>query len=166
MEDEQRLRLLEAKVSDLQRQVEFLLKITGLDLSALRSAPDDELLRCYQDAVQLLGVSPKKIPPEVCERWSPLFVQLSEYEMTRLQGIVGYDHTWEPFYHLCVKMMTAVRQHKDFGKDVGMQHLYAFLERGRREMRTTAVIMIKKYPDNLPKKAKTLLKDDDLSTYF
>lgn len=162
MEDDRRFRLLEAQLSRLENQVKFLLHINGLDLSALRTATDAELLQHYQEAVQLLGVPRRALAPEVCERWAPLFVQLSEYELTRLQAIVEYDHTWEPFYHLAVKMMTATRQHKKFASEVTIQHLYAYLEKGRQNMRDAAIIMIKKYPENLPPRAKTLLNDDDL----
>lgn len=163
---EEELRLLEARISSLEGQVRFLLRINGLELSALRSAPDKELLKYYQDAVQLLGLKSKRYPPEVVERWADLFAQFSEYECTRLQFIVDYEHTWEPFYHLCVRMMTGLRQHKDMATDVGMQHLYAFLELSRKNLRDAAIIMIKKYPDTVPPRAKTLLKGDDLSAYL
>lgn len=163
---EEDLRLLEARLSSLERQVQFLLRINGLDLSALRSTSNEKLLKYYQDAVQLLGLKSKQYPPELVEQWADLFAQLSEYECTRLQLIVDYEHTWEPFYHLCVRMMTGLRQHKDMPTDVGMQHLYAFLDRSRKNLRDVAVMMIKKYPDTIPTKAKTLLEGDDLSAYL
>lgn len=166
MKTERRLRLLEAKIEDLNKQVQFLLKVTGLDLSKLRTAPDKDLLDYYRGAVELLGADQDALAPEICERWAPIFAQFSGYEMTRLQGIVDYDHTWEPFYHLCVKMMTAVRQHSTFTSDPGMQHLYSFLDRSLRNLRNVAVVMIKKYPKNLPTKAKVLLKGDDPLSYL
>ena len=154
--------LLEARLSVLERQMAFLLRINGLDLSALREVPDEELLKYYQDAVQLLGLRARQIPPEASERWAELFCQLSEVELVRLQHLVEYDHTWEPFYHLCIRMMTSVRQNRELSSDLGLQQLYAFLEKGRRNVRDAAVIMIKKHPDTLPKKAKILLRDNDL----
>jgi hypothetical protein len=159
---DQELALLQARVGKLEKQVEFLLRINGLDLSPLRSVSNEELLKYYRDAVQLLGLTPSQLPPEAIERWAELFLQLSEYEMVRLQGIVDYNHTWEPFYHLAIKMMTSIRQHKDLGSDIGLQHLYATLEKGRRMVRDVAVIMCKRYPDDLPEKAKILLKDGEL----
>ena len=62
--------------------------------------------------------------------------------------------------------MTSIRQPPKFGADTGMHQLYAFLDRGRREMRNVAVVMIKKYPEGLPPKAKVLLKDDDPLAYL
>lgn len=154
--------LLEARLSVLERQVKFLLNINGLDLSALRDVSDKELLKYYQDAVQLLGLRARQIPPEAAEHWADLFCQLSEVELVRLQQLVEYDHTWEPFYHLCIRMMTSVRQNKKLHSDVGLQHLYAFLEKGRKNIRDAAIIMIKKHQDTLPNKAKLLLRENDL----
>lgn len=154
-------RLLEARVSELEKQVRFLLHINGLDVSAMRSAPDKTLLSIYQGAVQLLGIDRKKLNPESIKLWAEYFMQFSEYEFVRLQNIIDYDHTWEPLYHLCVKMMTTIRQHKNLPHDVGLQHLYAYLNKGRRNLRDSAIIMAKKYPKNLPPHAKILLKNDD-----
>jgi hypothetical protein len=161
--DEEQQRLMEARISVLERQVQFLLRVNGIDLSALRDASDEKLLKYYQDAVQLLGLRPKQLPPEVVEQWGQLFCQLSEYETTRLQNIVDYEHTWEPFYHLCVRMMTALRQNKSFASDIGLQHLYGLLDRSRKNLREIAILMIKKYPESLPPKARVLLKDETLS---
>lgn len=161
--DKEQQRLLEARISVLERQVQFLLRVNGIDLSELRSVPDEKLLKYYQDAVQLLGLRAKQLPPEVIESWANLFCQISEYETARLQNIVDYEHTWEPFYHLCVRMMTSIRQHKDFAADLGLQHLYGLLDRSRRNLREIAIIMIKKYPDTLPAKARVLLKEETLS---
>lgn len=160
MTEEQR-RLLEARVSVLERQVQFLLRINGIDLSALRDVPDDELLKYYRDAVQLLGFNGKPFPPEVVERWAQLFCQLSELEIARLRNIVDYDHTWEPFYHLCVRMMTSIRQRKDFAADVGLQHLYGLLEKARKNLREAAIVSLIDAPDTLPPKARILLKEQN-----
>lgn len=158
----ERERLLESRVSVLERQVQFLLRVNGIDPSALRDAPNKALLKYYRDVVQLLGLRRKQYPPEVVERWAQFFCQLSEFEITRLQGLVDYEHTWEPFYHLCVKMMTAVRQRKDFTTDLGVQHLYGLLDKARKNLREIAVITIKKYPGKLPPKVKVLLKEENL----
>ena len=158
----EQLRLLEARIAVLEKQVKFLLRVNGIDSSALREVSNEELLKYYQDAVQLLGLRLQEYPPEVIEQWSMLFCQLSEYEIARLQNIVRYEHTWEPFYHLCVKMMTAVRQHRDFATDLGLQHLYGLLDRSRKNMREIAVLIIKKCPDDLPKKGKIMLQERDL----
>jgi hypothetical protein len=159
---DQDLALMRARIDKLEKQVDFLLRINGLDLSALRSVSNEVLLRYYQDAVQLLGLGTDQLPPEAIERWAELFLQLSEYEMVRLQGIVDYNHTWEPFYHLTIKLMTSVRQHKDLAGDIGLQHLYATLERGRKVIRDVAVLMCKRHPEDLPERARLLLKDGEL----
>jgi hypothetical protein len=156
-------KLLEARISVLERQVQFLLRVNGINLSALRDVSDEQLLKYYRDVVQLLGLRRKQYPPEIIEQWAQFFCQLSEYETARLQNIVDYEHTWEPFYHLCVRMMTTVRQHKKFATDVGMQHLYGLLDRSRKNLREIAIMMIKKYPETLSSKAKVLLKKESLS---
>lgn len=164
--DDKEQRLLEARLSKLESQVDFLMKINGLDLSALRTVPDHELLKHYQDAVQLLALPTGKIPAEIAQRWSELFLQFSEYEMIRLQDIVEYEHTWEPIYLLCLRMMTVVRQHKELPSDAGLQQLYAILDRGRMNLRDSAIVMIKRHPETLPARTKVLLKGDDLANYI
>jgi hypothetical protein len=161
--DEQEIRKLEARVVNLESQVAFLLRINGLSLSALRTASDDELLKHYRDAVQLIGLREQQLSPDVCLCWSELFCQLSEFELIRLQGLVDYAHTWEPFYHLCIRMMRVVRHARGFARNGELKHLYAFLEKGRKNLRDAGVIMIQKYPQGVPKMAHVLLKDDPLS---
>lgn len=164
--DEQDFRELRAKVSDLERQVKWLMQINGLDLSALRTAPDETLLKYYQDCVQLLGIPPTKYPEQVVGVWSENLALLSELELTRLQEIVGYEHTWEPFYTLTLRILTGLRQNKAFGKDPSMQQTYAFVDRSRRNLREIAVLMIEKYPDSLSEKAQALLNSDDPKNYL
>jgi hypothetical protein len=83
--------------------------------------------------------------------------------MLRLKGIVNYTHTWEPFYQLCIRMMTVVRQHPDLPTDSRMQQLYAVLERGRTNLRDSAVIMCQKFPEDLSKRSKLLLQNDNIA---
>jgi len=162
MEKDFEIRKLEARISNLESQVTFLLRVAGLELSKLRTAPDEELLKYYRDATQLLGLEARQFAPEVCELWAELFCQLSEFEFVRLQEIVDYEHTWEPFYNLVIRMMTAVRRAKGFMRNGTLKQLYAYLEKGRKSLRDSAVIMIKKSdrPQELPQVAQTLLKDN------
>lgn len=154
-----RLSTLEAQVSSLERLVQFLMQINGLDLSGLRRASDQELLVYYQDAVLLLGVPPAQIDVEVMKRWAEIYIQLSEYELTRVKLLVEYDHTWQPFYQGCLRMMTAVRQSKDFLANVDLQTVYGVLDRGRRNLRETAIIMIQNAATTPPPIVETLLKE-------
>lgn len=154
--------LMEAQIKNLERQVEFLLRINGLDLAGLRTASDDDLLKLYQDAAQLLAVIQRGIDLEIIERWSEYFLQLSEMELIRLQPIVSFDHTWEPFFLLCVKMMTQVRQNKLLPEKIRIQQLYALLDRGRKNLREAAVVMCRKFPGTLTTKGRTILKDAEL----
>lgn len=153
-------KLLEARIGVLESQVKFLLQLNGVELSALREAPDQLLLTHYQDAAQLIGLPASKVANEVIERWGELFIQLSELEFTRLQGLVEYDHTWEPFYDLCLRFQTQLRQRKEFQVDPLSRELYALLDRGRRNLRAAAVIMLQKNPQTLPFRARVLLQPD------
>ena len=153
---------LTATVRNLQKQVDFLLKITGLDLSSLRGASEEELIGYYRDAVQLLAVQEKHLTPELMELWAKGFCQFTEYEFLRLQKAVEYAHTWEPFYTLCVRMMTSLRHHKDFTASTDLKFLYSFLSKGLQNLRDSAIIMIRQNPEKLSKKARVLLKEDEL----
>ncbi|CAB4131655.1 hypothetical protein UFOVP276_64 [uncultured Caudovirales phage] len=162
-QDEEHLRrLTDARIANLEKQIAFLIRVNGLDLSAFRNATDEELLTIYRDAVHMLSVIHRPVALEIIERWSNYFIQFSEYEFTRLQPIVRFDHTWEPFFLLCVKMMTQVRQDKKLGETPAIQQLFATLDKGRRNLRDAAVTMCRKYPDSLTAKGKVILKDNDL----
>jgi len=147
----------------MEAQIAFLLRISGLDVSKLRNSTDEELLSTYQSAVQLLGLPYRELELEAILQWSELFLQLSEYEMLRLKGIVDYTHTWEPFYQLCIRMMTVVRQHPQLPVEAKIQQLFAVLERGRSNIRDSAVIMCQKFPEDLSKRSKLLLQDDNIA---
>lgn len=155
-------RLLDARIDGLEKQVAFLLRVNGLDLSHFRTVKDDALLQLYQDAVQLVAVVQRGMALEVIDRWAEFFVQLSEYEFTRLQPIVSFDHTWEPFFLLCTKMMTQVRQDPKMPESTRIQQLYALLDKGRKNLRDAAVIMCRKYPGTLTKRGMVMIKDNDI----
>lgn len=157
-----RVKRLEAKIDILESHIRFLMQVNGIDLSALRSAPDDALLKLYRDSVQMLGLKDRVFDPEVAKKWTDIFLQLSEYELIRIQDLVDYNHTWEPFYQLCVRMMTSIRHRPDMASSIGLQHLYALLERGRKNLRDSAILMIRKFPEGLTREAELLLQDDDL----
>ena len=161
-EAEHNTRLLDARIDGLEKQVAFLLRVNGLDLSHFRSVKDDALLQLYQDAVQLVAVVQRGIALELIDRWAEYFIQLSEYEFTRLQPIVSFDHTWEPFFLLCTKMMTQVRQDPKMPESTRIQQLYALLDKGRKNLRDAAVIMCRKYPGTLTKRGMVMIKDNDL----
>jgi len=161
-ETDTEIRRLEARINNLEAQIGFLMKVNGLEVSALRDAPDEELLKYYQDSVQLLGLRAQQFSPEVVQIWAELFCQISEYELVRLQSIVEYDHTWEPFFTLCIKMMTAVRQQPGFATNGELRNLYGLLERARRNLRDAAVIISKRCPESLSQRAIVLLRGDEL----
>lgn len=161
-DEEHQRRLMDARIANLEKQVTFLIRVNGLDLSAFRTASDEDLLEIYQNAVQLLALIGRGVDLEVIEKWSDYFIQFSEYEFTRLQAIVSFDHTWEPFFLLCTKMMTQVRHDKRMGENSSIQQLYALLDKGRRNLRDSAVVMCRKYPDTMTAKGRVILKDNDL----
>ena len=159
-------RMLEARITALEKQVAFLLRINGLDLSGMRQAKDEDLLKLYQDAAQLTAVIHKGVDLEVIERWSEFFIQLTELEFVRLQKVIDFDHPWEPFFLLCVKMLTQVRQDPKIGESLRLQNLYALLNKGRKNLRDSAVVMCQKYSASVSTQAKVLLKNEDLLAYL
>jgi hypothetical protein len=154
-------KLLRARISALEKTVQFLLRLNGMDLSELRNASDGDLHEHYIDAVRTLkGDHPKM---EKATYWADLFVKISEYELLRLRDITGYPHTWEPFYLLCVKYMTFVRKHPRLGKEPPLLRLYALLEKGRASLRDSAIIMLRLSEDKLGPRTRILIKDDELA---
>jgi hypothetical protein len=164
--DNSTLDLYNARLAVLEKQVEFLLKLNGLNLSRFKDADDEELLRVYRDTVQMLGVSDERIPLEHIEQWSEVFLQISEVEVVRLQPIVEIMHTWEPFYLLCQRMMTHVRTHPKLDISLRTQQLYATLDKGIRGLRAIGAIMLKKHPEGLSRKGTVLLHGSDLRPYL
>jgi hypothetical protein len=159
-----RISTLEDEVRDLKKRVEFLMKINGADLNELRRAEDGTLMGHYRDAVQLLGYT-GTFGLDTMEKWSLIFAQLGEPEFRRIQRLVDFDWTWEPFLRLCLKMMTILRRSREFATSPPHQQTYALLDRGRRNMRDSAVIMIRSSRD-LPPEVKGLLIDDEASDQF
>jgi|WetSurSiteA1Bulk_404760.scaffolds.fasta_scaffold05869_3 hypothetical protein len=154
-----RISTLESQVSSLERLVQFLMQVNGLDMSALRQASEQDLLQHYQDATFLLAVPPSEIDTEVMKRWAELYIQITEYELTRLKHLVEYDHTWQPFFQGCIRMMTALRQMKEFSTNLDLQSIYGVLDRGRRNLREAAIILIQNAVSEPPPIAQILLKD-------
>ena len=154
-----RVHSLEAQVSSLERLVQFLLKVNGLDLSALRGASDRDLLKLYQNVILLLPIPASGIDPEVMKRWAETFLQLSEFELTRIKLMVDYDHTWQPFYQACSKMLAEIRRQPEFSANVDLQTLYGVLDRGRRNLRDAAVLLIQNASSEPPPMIKTLLRE-------
>ena len=155
-------RELESRVAVLEKQVAFLLRVNGFHLSEMRKAPDEALLRLYQDAVHVVSVVRKGIALEVVEHWAEIFLQLSEVEMVRLQPIIGFDHTWEPFYLLCTKLLTQVRDSKEINTSVQVQQLFSLLEKGRQSLQACGVMMCHKFQHSLTDTGRALIRDGDL----
>lgn len=153
---------LESKVAILEKQVAFLLRVNGVELSKMREASDADLLALYQDAVHMVSVVSRPLALEVIERWAEYFLQISEYELARIRHVVKFDHTWEPFYLLCIKMMTQVRHGAEVLESIRVQQLYALLEKGRKNLRDSAIMMSRKYSDTLSPQGQALLRDGDL----
>jgi hypothetical protein len=157
---------LAARINNLEKQIDFLLRINGLAISALRDASDEELLKYYRDAIQLLGLQENQFSLEVIGVWAEIFCQFSEYEFIRIQEILDYEHTWEPFYNLCIKMMTFIRHQKDFSMSIALKNLYGLLNKAQKNLRESAIITIKNYPKSLPRIAQTILNGDNLEPYL
>jgi hypothetical protein len=160
------LRQLESKVSVLEKQVTFLLKVNGFHLSEMRKISDEALLRLYQDSVHVISVIRKGVALEIVEHWAEIFLQLSEVEMVRLQPIVGFDHTWEPFYVLCIKLMTQVRTCAEIKTSTRVQQLFSLLEKGRQGLQACGVMMCRKFQDTLTDTGRALIKDGDLMAFL
>jgi hypothetical protein len=157
---------MDARIAVLEKQIEFLLRLNGLNLSTFRTATDEQLLQVYRDAVQLLGMPDKRIELEIVERWSETFQQISEVEIIRLQPIVEHEHPWEPFYLVCIRMMTEVRTHPKLHMSLRTQQLYALLDKGLRNLRSLGAIMIRKFPENVPERALVLLEGESLEKHL
>jgi len=156
---DEKIQLLEARISALERGLELLLKASGIDMYGLRDLSATQLLEYYRQAVSLLGLRELFLTDDEIEEWAKIFNQLSEIECTKLQTLVEYDHTWEPFYELCLRLQASLRRRPSFAIDPVGRELYALLEKGRKNLQAVAAVCMKNDPQQAPYRAQILLKD-------
>jgi len=85
---DEKIQLLEARISALERGLELLLKASGIDMYGLRDLSATQLLEYYRQAVSLLGLRELFLTDDEIEEWAKIFNQLSEIECTKLQTLV------------------------------------------------------------------------------
>ena len=124
----------------VERRVEFLSYITGVDVTGLRTATDEELVGLYREARLAFKRPFEEISPAEIQKWGETFLQISEEELRRLARRVTTRRPWNAFYLLCGRLQRGLRQKHGFTTSDDCKALYRLLERGRRSLGHSLVL--------------------------
>jgi hypothetical protein len=134
------LKTIRIKLGIIEKRLNFLMEVNGLNVSELRDVSDKDLVKLYDEACDFLDVPMESINLKQIESWAKIFYQISELELVRMIGPCSDIEPWKPFYNLCIRMMSALYNSGDFSADAKLQEIYQLLERSRRNIVQAAVI--------------------------
>lgn len=134
------LRTVKIRLSSIEHKLDFLMRVNGLDVSALRDAKIDVLLAAYDEVCEFLQLSPHGIPYTDMAKWAGLFLEFTELEYERLVNPTMDMQPWKPFHLLCRHLMNTLRQKKGFSTHRGMQETYRLLDKARKQIAQSALV--------------------------
>jgi len=135
------LRTVKVRLRGIENRLDFLMRIGGLDVSLLRDADIDVLLSAYNEARQFLKVNHQLVPYDGMAQWAEIILQFSEIEYQRIVGPTMDAKPWKVFHELCLSLMKSLRRKKGFASHPRMQETYRMLEKARKQVSQSAVIL-------------------------
>lgn len=135
-----RVLILENIVERLTDSVNLLYESNGMHATRFEDIDDGDLVFLRENVVQELNHDSWPIDRllSCCE----VFLRLSEIEVERLNRITNDNHSWRPFYELCLKQSRFVTQHPKFDSNIDLQRCRDLLAQGRQNLRTIATLFI------------------------
>jgi hypothetical protein len=134
------LKAIKLRLHSMESKLNFLMRINGLDVSALRDAKTPVLVGAYDEVEEFLDLNSHEVPREQMEEWAKLFLQFTELEYQRLIGPTMNDQPWKPFHFLCAHLMRTLRRKKGFGANEKMQQTYRLLDKARKHIAQSAMV--------------------------
>lgn len=165
------LRTVKIRLSSIENKLDFLMRVSGLDVSPLRDAKIDVLLEAYSEVWGFLQLNSHVIPHTDMPKWAGIFLQFTEVEYERLVNPTMDLQPWKPFHQLCVHLMNTLRQKKGFGSHRGMQETYRLLDKSRKQISQSALVFEetragKLGPRQVARIANFGLTEDSLDRYI
>lgn len=135
-----RVLILENIVERLTDSVNLLYEANGMHATRFDGMDDGDLMLLRENINQELARDTWPIDRllSCCE----VFLRLSEIEVERLNKITDDNHTWRPFYELCLKQSRFVGEHPKLDTNIDLQRCRDLLAQGRLNLRTIATIFI------------------------
>ena len=167
------LRSIKVRLHAMDRRLDFLMYVNGLDVSVLRDAPDEDLISLYDEVCAYLKMprteGRKKIPH--MQRWAQVLMQVTEVEMERLVGPTQNVTPWVPFYKLCRMLMKETKARKGFAFIETLQFTYRMLDKARQQLGQSIVVFTESQASEIgPRKTKGLYRlgvsEDSLTRYI
>lgn len=165
------LRTVKIRLHSIDHKLNFLMRVSGLDVSALRDAPVETLIQIYDEASDYLELNAAEVTVEQMEKWSHIFLQFTELEFDRMVGPTQDTSPWKPLHQLCVHWMRSLRRRKGFPSSQRMQEVYRILEKGRKSLGQAIVVFNESRAGEIgPIKVKQIapfgLTEDSLDRYI
>jgi hypothetical protein len=134
------LKTVKMRLHSMEHKLDFLMRVNGLDVSALRDAKISVLLAAYDEACEFLQMNVYDVPRDQMEEWATVFLQFTELEYERLVGPTMDAQPWKPFRLLCGHFMSALRRKKGFATHPKMQMTYRLLDKARKHIAQAATV--------------------------
>lgn len=133
---------MRVRIQSLERRVNFLLEINGMDVSILREASDQDLLTLY-DKIRLLDADTLyNIRPKDARQLASVFLQFTEIEFYRLRELTGNDTPWTCIHDCCLQLMQQIHDHPEFRSSDLLAEIYRILDKARRQLNASVEMVL------------------------
>lgn len=165
------LKSIKLCMHSMNNKLDYLMHISGLDVSPLRDVPINSLISIYEEICELIEKNAFDLTWNKMEEWAKVFLQFSEIEYDRLIGPTMNDKPWRPFYLFCRGLMNTLRRRKGFGTHPEMQGTYRLLNKARKQIAQSALVFeeirsARLGPLSVKEMANLGVKDDPLDYYI
>lgn len=167
------LKGLRVKLKAMDRRLDFLMHINGLDVAILRDAPDEKLIELYDEVCEYLDAPRTNRRRQMAhiQRWAQIVMQVTELELERLVGPTQDTTPWGPFYQLVRMLMREVRGRKHFSHNESFQFTYRMLDKARKSLGQAIVVFTEAQAADVgPRRTRGLYKigavEDSLTRYI
>lgn len=163
------LKGIRIRLHAIDRKIDFLMHVNGLDVSTLRDVDDKTLIKLYDEVCDFLEIDTDIIPTNQFEQWALVLMQVTEMELDRLIGPCQDYEPWRPFHELCKRLLVSLRRRKGFRVSGRMQEIYRMLDKARKNISQASVIFIERNVKEIcPEKRKEIfpISIDSLDRYI
>lgn len=134
------LNSIQVRLNSLEHHNDYLMHISGLDISPLRTAKIAVLVMTYDEICDTLHAGLHGVDRSQMEEWARVFLQFTEIEYDRLVGPTMDAKPWKVFHQLCVGLMNTLRRKKGFSSHPKMQQAYRLLDKARKHIAQSALV--------------------------
>jgi|GEM_PF-6219386 len=134
------LQTVKVRLKGIEKKLDFLMKVNGLDVSLLRDVDVSVLVSVYDEVCAFLELNAHDVPYDQMEEWAKVFLQFTELEYEQLVGPSQDLQPWKPFHVLCKHLMHTLRRKKGFSSHYRMQQSYRLLDKARKHIVQSALV--------------------------